>query len=422
MNMTSNMTGLIIGCLMVSAWTSLAVDPCDLLGKPFTLETAVSLWPSNSVIKVQSRSFSIEPVNILNPIWKQEAYLVDRPEVDDDAVWYQKPVIKYDVSKSPTNTAGILMKVHVYTHDTNQPPVHGLLSKYRITTLSLTNMCVRFPNQAWTGIDEVTFHEDRTIGISNLPPVRVSYCFKDGWLDRVSIALPSNAPDFRRNVAVKTYDSSESIIDLPFLMRPSIHVLGEYDIEWSEYVKNSRLEKVKLKVKELKESDRAKVGEKTFGYLKELGVYPVAYICDPRSRPPESDGFYASSTMGIVVETAVSCPFGLEFESILYIFVNFKKMGKDIKIRIAKDRFLPKTEAECKKSLKINFESRRYDGEYKIWLCNNRITLLIDKNGDVCMVGVDYFRTDSISEPTARYFIRRMIRYHEAQSLMDLYD
>ena len=76
MNMTSNMTRLIIGCLMVSAWTSLAVDPCDLLGKPFTLETAVSLWPSNSVIKVQSRSFSIEPVNILNPIWKQEAYLV----------------------------------------------------------------------------------------------------------------------------------------------------------------------------------------------------------------------------------------------------------------------------------------------------------------------------------------------------------
>ncbi len=95
MNMTSNMTRLIIGCLMVSAWTSLAVDPCDLLGKPFTLETAVSLWPSNSVIKVQSRSFSIEPVNYTKPHMEaKEAYLVDRPEVDDDAVWYQKPVIK----------------------------------------------------------------------------------------------------------------------------------------------------------------------------------------------------------------------------------------------------------------------------------------------------------------------------------------
>lgn len=410
MDVAPNTTGVIMGCLTMSALITLAVDPCDLLGKPFTLETAVSLWPSNSVIQTQRRTFSIEPANIRNPLWTQEAYLVDRLGVDDNSVWYQEPVVEYVVSKSPTNTAGVLTGIRLYIDATNKSPVRALLSRYRIAAPSLTNMCMRFPNQAWTGIDKVAFREDRTIGTNNLPPVRVLHHFWDGWLGLVSIALPPEAPGLCRSVAVGAHDSSEPIIDLPLLRHPrAIHVLGEHDM-WGPK-NNSSLEKMK----ELREGDRAIAGDKIFRHLKELGVFPVAYIQDVCSRPPEDKGLYASHNMGIVVETAVSYRFGVIFDEIWRIFVNLEKAGKDVKIRIAEDRFLPRTEEECKKNAAVTFESRRYDGEYKVWVCEDGISFLINKDGDVCMVGVNRYHAAAMNE----YLMRQMIRCHEAQSIME---
>lgn len=421
MYIASNIAGLVMGCLVVSALTTLAIDPGDLLGKPFTLTTAISLWPSNSVIQTQRRKFRIEPANIGNPIWTQEAYLVDRQGIDDNSIWYQEPVVEYDVSTNPSNKVGVLTGIRLYMNATNQEPVRAFLARYKIATPLLTNMCMRFPNQVWTGVDEVTFHEDRTLGTSNLP-VRVFYRFEDGRLNRVTVALPLEESGLCRSVAVGAHISSDSVIDLPFLRRGgAVHVLGEHDMLLpDDKDKNIKLEKMR----KLKEDDRAIAGEKIFEHLKGLGVFPVIYIRDACSRPPEDEGLYASHNMGIIVGTAASGLFSLEFDMIKYLFVNLKKVGDDVRIQIADGKFLPKTEEGCKSNMEITFESRRYDGAYKIWFCKDEIALLINKDGEVCMLGLSMHNATAMNERYVRrmneYFMWRMIRCYEAKTTRDL--
>ena len=129
--------------------------------------------------------------------------------------------------------------------------------------------------------------------------------------------------------------------------------------------------------------------------------------------------------MGIVVETAVSGFFALEFDQIKHVFINLKKVGREVEIKISDGRFLPKKEESCKENMEITFELRRYDGAYIIYFCKDAIALLINKDGDVCMMGVNvFYNATAMNEPYVmrmnEYFMRRMIRCYEAKTTRDL--
>jgi hypothetical protein len=92
-----------------------------------------------------------------------------------------------------------------------------------------------------------------------------------------------------------------------------------------------------------------------------------------------------------------------------------KKTGKDCAIKISKEHFLAKTEAGCKLTMESVFESKRFDGLYKLCFFKDGVTLLIDKEGAVCMLGVSMHES-AMDER----FIRRMLQYYEMETIRDL--